>query len=179
MITLTKTDIAAIRKADDLIVRIDNNTGKSVGKVQLVKRKGLYNKDPFAQDMYHELTATVGMESLAGDREFTSGNVSAFAMVGIYHDQYTDTSAMLKSLKVGDEVRFTFWPDAHSNGYVAAAGLHADVLYMRVYRKGKSRPVKWEIYSSITPDNSARMVKGVPSSASYHEAADRIRRNAA
>ena len=174
MLTLTKTDIAALRKGDDLIVRIDGKTG---GRAMVVKRKPYYSKDPFATDVYHDLTATVGMESLRGDQEMRDGHVHAFAMIGIYHNQHTDTSAILRSLKAGDEIRFTFWADGHSNGYIAAAGLHADVLYLNHYRNGKLL-AKWEIATSVTPNNSARMVKGVPSGASYHDAARRVKENA-
>jgi hypothetical protein len=88
-------------------------------------------------------------------------------------------SGILKSLRAGDEIAFLFWPDAHSNGYVAAAGLHADLLQLSVYRKGK-RIATWNVTTSLCADNSARMCRGVPVSANYQRAAaDRRRDNAA
>lgn len=175
-LTLTKTDIAALRKADDLVIHL--NAALPTGKVSAIKRKRLYDPDPFAQDVYHTVTATVGLEGSRGHKELAEGRVKAFAMIGLYHNQHTTASALLKQLKVGDEVWFSFWPDGHSNGYIAAAGLHADLLMMRVIRKGKVIG-RWELTSSVTPDNSARMVTGVPNSASYNEAAKRINKRVA
>jgi hypothetical protein len=95
-------------------------------------------------------------------------------MAGIYHSQGAPVSSILKTLREGDEIRFSFYPDCHSNGYVASAGLHADCLYLHVTRNGKRRT--WELASSITAANSARMCRGVPKSADYDYAADERRK---
>lgn len=146
--TLTKDDIAAIRKANDLCVHL--NTNNPDGLVRLIKRKP-YNAKPFDCDQEHALPARVQMENRTV--------AQCFEMIGIYHDQGCHASNVLKTLRVGDELTFSFWPDAHSNQYVKDAGLHADVLYLDVRRDGK-RVARWEIGHSIGPDNSARMCHG-------------------
>jgi hypothetical protein len=95
-------------------------------------------------------------------------------MLGIYHKQQTGISSILKTLRVDDEITFRFHPDAHTNGYVAAAGLHADVLYLNVRRDGKTI-ARWEIDCTICPPNSARMCCGVPNSESYDRDASEAR----
>jgi hypothetical protein len=172
MTTLTTNDIYALRHADDICVHL--NLQHSTGLVRLIKRKP-YNAKPFETDQEHVLTATVKLYGHRGRNELESGAAQFFAMRGVYHNQHTALSYLLKALRVGDELEFTFWPDAHTNSYVAAAGLHADVLYLRAYRKGRVS-FDVEIETSICPDNSARMCKGVPNSESYKRDAEQARK---
>jgi len=163
---LTKLDIAAIRAANDICVHFGARHPE--GLVRLIKRKRITERDPFAVDTEHVLPAEVDFENWEHRELAKAGKVECFAMAGIYHDQHTPVSSALKSLRVGDELRFSFYPDGHSNGYVAAAGLHADVLYLHVRSNGKT-VARWDIAHSICADNSARMCRGVPSSKSYYE----------
>jgi hypothetical protein len=169
---LTKTDIAAIRKADDLCVHLGKQHGQ--GLVRLIKRKR-YDSKPFETDQEYILeNVTVGMETGLGAKALEAGTAQCFAMAGIYHDQSTPVASALKTLREGDELKFSFYPDCRSNGYVAAAGLHADCLYLHVRRNGK-RVATWVVASSICPDNSARMCIGVPTDSFYDRAAEERR----
>ena len=168
---LTKNDIAAIRGANDICVHL--NQRHPQGLVRLIKRKP-YNAKPFETDQEHDLTATVTMETFAGRQALESGAAQCFAMAGIFHNQRCEVSSILKTLRVGDVLEFSFYPDGNSNGYVAAAGLHADFLYLRVTRNGKRQC--WKLISSVCPANSARMCRGVPASADYERNAIETRK---
>jgi hypothetical protein len=164
---LTKTDIAAIRRADDICIHL--NSRNPQGLVRLIKRKG-YDAKPFETDQEYVLeTAQVRME--CGEWQ---SHYEFFAMAGIYHSQAAPVSSILKTLKAGDEITFSFWPDCHSQAYVAAAGLHADCLYLHVVSNGKRR--SFEFAHSICPANSARMCRGVPKSKDYDRAAEEGRK---
>ena len=169
---LTKTDIAAIRAADDICIHLGKRNPS--GLVRLIKRKS-YNAKPFETDQEYLLEGVkVAMETLLGKTALESGAAECFDMVGIYHSQNTPTSSILKTLRVGDELTFSFYPDCHSNGYVAAAGLHADCLYLHVTRNDKRQ--SWELASQVCANNSARMCKGVPNSRDYDHAAEERRK---
>lgn len=170
---LTKTDIAAIRAANDLCIHL--NRRHPNGLVRLIKRKS-YNAKPFETDQEYTIEgATVAMATLRGKESIEQGNVECFAMVGLYHDQHSHASCILKTLRADDEIMFSFYPDAHTNGYVAMGGLHADTLYLRVRRDGKTI-ADWELQTSICPSNSARMCRGVPDSESYKKDAEEARK---
>jgi hypothetical protein len=169
---LTKDDIHAIRNADDICVHLGSHNPQ--GLVRLIKRKP-YNAKPFETDKEHVLQdVRVTMETIRGVDAVERGVAECFAMAGIYHDQGTPVSSILKTLRVGDELTFSFYPDGHCNGYIAAAGLHADILYLRVTRNGKRHT--WELTTSICATNSARMCRGVPDADSYAKDAERARK---
>jgi hypothetical protein len=169
---LTKDDIHAIRNANDICIHLGARHPN--GLVRLIKRKP-YNGKPFETDQEYELGATVTFETSEGRRALESGSASCFAMEGIYHSQRSPVSSILNTLKVGDHLTFSFWPDAHSNAYVAAAGLHADALYLHV-RDTKGKRKSWELSNRVCTNNSARMCRGVPSGRSYEQAAEEGRK---
>ena len=169
---LTKDDIAAIRNADDICVHLGPQNPE--GLVRLIKRKPMFNAKPFETDQEHVLTAWVTMETLSGRDALERGVAQCFAMAGIYHNQSSGVSSILKTVRVGDELTFSFYPDGHCNGYVAAAGLHADILYLHVRRKGKRQT--WEFDVSVCANNSARMCRGVPNSSDYERSAEERRK---
>jgi hypothetical protein len=160
---LTKNDIHAIRKANDICIHL--NPRHPNGLVRLIKRKP-YNPKPFDQDQEHVLTATVELSHSRRDEV----SAECFAMAGIYRDQNCGVSSILMTLRAGDEITFSFYPDAHSNQYVAKAGLHADALFLHVRRNGK-RIASFEFETSVCPNNSARMCRGIPESDEYRKAA--------
>lgn len=169
---LTKTDIVAIRNADDICIHLSARNPQ--GLVRLIKRKA-YNAKPFETDQEYILEGqNVTTETTSARDALERGVAEFFAMAGIYHNQRCPVSSVLKTLKVGDELTFSFYPDCHSNGYVAAAGLHADCLYLHVRRNGKRQT--WELISSICPTNSARMCRGVINSRDYDLSADERRK---
>jgi hypothetical protein len=164
---LSKTDIAAIRKADSLCIHL--NARHPNGLVRLIKRKP-YNAQPFETDQEYVLANEhVTMETTSGRDALERGIAECFSLVSIYHSQGCPSSSILKTLRAGDELTFSFYPDCHSQMYVARAGLHADCLYLHVRRNGKRHT--FELESSICPENSARMCRGVPASESYAKAA--------
>lgn len=174
MTVLTKTDIAAFRKADQISVHL--NERNPLGRVTLIKRKP-YNAAPFETDQEYPLeNCEVRIESTRGREALASGAARCFELVYIYHSQNTPVSSILKTLRAGDEIAFCFAPDHCTNGYVADAGLHADALLLRVNRGNKYFTFELEV--SIGPDNSARMCFGVPKDSSYERMAADRRANA-
>lgn len=170
---LTKNDIHAIRRADAICVHLSPRN--PAGLVRLIKRKG-YDAKPFETDQEYVLEGvTVTFETSHGRRALEAGTADCFAMTSIYHNQHTPASGILRSLREGDSLTFSFYPDCHTNGYVAEAGLHADCLYLHVKRGEKHARQTWELESSIAPANSARMCRGVPKSDSYESDAARVR----
>ncbi|MEH2525845.1 MULTISPECIES: hypothetical protein [unclassified Bradyrhizobium] len=167
---LTKTDIAAIRKADDITIHLGANHAQ--GLVRLIKRKG-WNAQPFETDQEYILPCHVTVETTSARDALERGVASFFAMAGIYHSQRSPVSSILKTLKAGDELTFSFYPDGHTNGYVAAAGLHADILYLHVRNKAGRKT--WEFDVSVCANNSARMCRGVPNGADYERSANERR----
>ena len=150
MIKLTKQDIQAIHKADDIVVYLDANN--PTGLVKLIKRRD-WNK-PFSEDQDWVINATASIDS-----GFKDG-IHCFAMCNVKQFHYSGASSIMATLRAGDECNFRFWPDAHTNKYTANADLHGDVLYLDVRRDGKLHRT-WEFEHSICPDNTARMCKGV------------------
>ena len=173
MATLTKTDIAAIRSADQISVHLNSNCPQGI--VTLIKRKP-YNAKPFQTDQEYDLACEVRIETTRGRDALASGAARCFELVSIYHDQHTPASSILKTLRAGDEIAFCFHPDYHTNGYVADAGLHADTLLLRINRNGKY--ITFELENAVCANNSARMCNGVPSDASYQRMAEDRRANA-
>lgn len=173
MAALTKTDIAAIRKADQISIHLNANHPQ--GCVTLIKRKP-HNAGPFETDQEYPLAAECRIETTRGRDALERGAAQCFDLVYIYHSQNTPVSSILKSLRAGDEIAFCFHPDYHTNGYVADAGLHADTLLLRVNRANKY--FTYELATTICAANSARMCRGVPNGADYQRMADDRRANA-
>jgi hypothetical protein len=171
---LTKFDIAAIRKADALVIHLSKHN--SDGLVRLIKHAD--RSVPFAQDQEHVLPAEVRLHGFRGQDELKAGTASFVAHASVYWNQKGHVESILKSIREGDEIRFKFYPDAHSNGYLAMSGLHADVLFLAIDREGK-RIAEYELIVSACPSNSARMCRGLPDSESYRRTAIDARANAA
>lgn len=177
MTKLTPLDIAAMRAADRLVVIFNpsNERMRSTG-VRLVKEARKSEKTPFPQEQEHTLDCQV---SIRGQYDAAGMNrLGAFAMIGLYHNQSTPESSILRHLRAGDEIAFEFHPDMHTNGYVAAAGLHADVLLLMVDRgEGKNRKrFTFEIDSQISPNHESRMIRGLTETDSYRRDGARCRR---
>lgn len=82
---------------------------------------------------------------------------TAFVSGGGRYDRTWTTIA--QCLRVGDVVSLAFLGDHHSNGYVKVAGLHADSCELRVTRGGNRQALVFEVATTVTPSNSARMVQ--------------------
>jgi hypothetical protein len=152
---LDAVQLAALRKADDLCF-VHNYGGQSY--IRAIKRKGCYNPDPFAQDVefivacgtrWHDYAKGLGIQTMPSCFE-------AFEMVGNYPDSCWRTIA--GCLRKGDELVLEWSKDCQSP-VVNDAALHVDYVQLVVVR-GDQR-LKFHIDHSISPDNSARMIKNV------------------
>lgn len=169
--TLTKIDIAALREANRIVISYNESSDqyRKTG-VRLIRDAKKTEKTPFAEDVEHTFEACP--VSVARHGLDVTG-VTAFAHIYFYPSQHTPESTIAAMLRAGDQIEFRFMPDEHTNGYVAAAGLHADVLLLCVVR-GKQR-LTFEIESCVSPNNQARMIRGIPDSRSYRENGARCR----
>jgi hypothetical protein len=165
---LTKADIAAIRNAEDIVIHLNHKSPN--GTVKLVKRAD--RQIPFDADKDWTLSANViigGYASYSDTKSMKAGEVSCFAMIGIYHEQGHHVSSILKTLRVGDELSFVFIPDWGCNGYLAKHGLHCDVLALEIRRKHGERikTHSFNLDKSTCEDNTARMIRGVAPSKAW------------
>ena len=151
---LTKMDISAVRKADNLAV----NLYEGNQMVRAIKRFPATDSNPFAHDVEHRIAAPVVLRT--GWRQEAGSNVHCFELLYMYQDQKTPTTCVLNTLRVGDGVKFVFHADYHRTPGLAESPFHADTLLLEVYRADKLH-AKFELHTSICPDNTARMVKGV------------------
>jgi hypothetical protein len=168
---LTKADVKALRNADSLCVHLS----RDYTAVRAIKRKRYGDADPFATDQEHIVSASVALRGFRGRDGLADGRVKCFAMINLYPSQKHNATLILHTLREGDQIAFQFSPDGHTNGYLSAAGLHGDALYMRVLRQGKFI-AEWEMATSFCPSNSARMICGVPNSAHYEQDAAEARK---
>jgi hypothetical protein len=155
-------DIAALRACDRVVVAMDK---PGSNRVYAIKENRPSERDPFAKDIEYCISAPITV-----DRWETPDTARCFAYLNNYRNQLTHDSSILALLRAGDGVIFEFCPDYHSNGYIAAAGLHADALTVKVY-KGDKMVARYEIDQCCCPDNTARMCRGIPSKDSYYESA--------
>lgn len=167
--SIDKTDLAALLKADDICVHLTIDHPQ--GLVRAIKRKRHTPKDPFAQDVEHRVTATATIDNYRGQEAFDRGGVKCFELLGVYASQKSHVYSVLRTLRVGDQLVFRFYPDGHNNGYGAAGRIHVDALYLDVYRKGHLY-AKWLLDTGVGENNSARMCSGVPFSKDHQKCAD-------
>jgi len=172
---LTKLDIAALRKADFLTVRFD---GSDASKCEafLIKRAVKSERDPFATDQYHAIAAPVRVYGFDYKPEDVT-RVQCWEMLWLYWSQGGHAESVLGTLRAGDAIKFEFYPDYHSNGYLAKAGLHGDALRLHVFRGDETLRklvATWELRSQCSPDNSARMCKGIGATESYKRQAEYV-----
>lgn len=151
---LTKMDIAALKHASYILICRHREPDEE-SLFQAVKTFEKSAKNPFEHREYHTIAAPV-----RGHYNYKTPEAQyrCVTSVTLYRSQHCAASSILATLRAGDEIALEFSPDGHSNDYVRTAGLHADVLYLHVYRKGVSHAT-FELESSICPDNSARMCR--------------------
>lgn len=168
---LTKLDLAALRRCDRLVVRID---GPDETAVHAIKEPERDSTDPFARDVYHVIPAPVRMTGIMGGvTNDIKRHARCFSMMSLYRSQVNNISSAINTLKTGDKIAFYFYSDYGSNGYAAKAGLHVDALELHVWR-GDKKVAEFVIDFGCTPNNSARMIKGVPDSDWYKRSADMV-----
>jgi hypothetical protein len=180
---LTKVDVKALHAADTLVVHLSKNSPN--GRVTVIKERHENGDVWKAADgcvtrLEREIPAAVRIHNHFGGSPYAvvaEGTVSCFGHVNVYRSQHTQAAAILKSLRAGDELTFEFCPDWHNNGWIANAGLHADVLELSVRRNGQL-VVRWELEQNISPNNTARMCRGFPDPDGYADSTRRARENA-
>ncbi len=164
---LTKLDIVALRKADTVCVHL--NLDNPAGLVRAIKRADR-SKDPYAQDAEHRVTAECSLDGYRCREAFLAGRVKCYASFTVYRD--SNAASILRTLRIDDAVVFRFYPDGECNGFAAAAHLHADALYLDVYRNGAKRAT-WLVDVQIAEESTVRMCSGVPYSEFLQKAADK------
>jgi hypothetical protein len=157
--TLTKIDIAALRKADGLIVAFNRPGDLRKPRVEAFKRAPAPSaSNPYPQEGRHSIPCKVSVQY---DHEVDHGGVECWSHVNLYASQHCDGSSVLATLRAGDEIEFRFWPDAYTSDTAARAGLHGDIVNLLVHRGGRhAATFLWEV--SFCPDNTARMCKHAP-----------------
>jgi len=171
---LTAEDVSALRKAESVTFHL--NTGGFFSGIRVSLRS--YTGD---QRIYTATEQRLFPQPDSGDRqreivpaENTAGGFTehashvlgghgteCFHMIhSAQYDQEWLTVAGL--LKAGDEIHLNWTADAHTNGLMRDNSLHGDRLRLCIVRPSKVR-LMFAIATSVSYDNSARMVRLVPS----------------
>lgn len=158
--TLTKLDIAALRKADDICfdhnVRRAGRDSERASFVRAIKRSRATETDPYATDTTHRIEVGSGIHSFADGEGYGEATFTAFHMA---HN--VGMSAALATawamLRAGDRLDLD-WVRGNSSGYLEEAGLHRDELRL-VVRRGDKSVGTFLVAVSVCPDNSARMTQ--------------------
>ncbi len=149
---LTKLDIAAIKQATYLVIANDRTKGEGP-LVQAVKEYEKTEATPFPQSVYHTMPVPVSVQY-----QYKMPEAKYACVTSTHFYELDHASSVLATLRTGDAIAFLFYPDAHTNGYLEDAGLHGDILYLNVFRKGK-QCARFELAHSNCRDNSARMCR--------------------
>jgi hypothetical protein len=134
MAELSKIDVAALRKCNTIVVRMDRKDGTS--SVYAVKNATKSERDPFACDQHHLVPAEV---ILSHSYRMSVREVDCIAHLyfspGGECLDVTDTA--VAALRAGDILGFTFYMDAMTTGRMSDAGFSSDCLYLTISRGGK------------------------------------------
>ena len=166
--TLTKMDIAALRKADRLSIHF-NGRDPDKNIVRAIKDNRPSEANPYAQDIEHRIAIPIRCRAYNGHGDYVSAEdikaVTCFAHVYFYHAQHTAASTIVQMLRAGDEAWFEFIGDGHTTYAMDERGeFHGDELVLHVERgEGKARKhLEFVMDHGTCLDNSARMVRGLP-----------------
>ena len=163
---LTRDDVAALRKADEIIFRsrpgashieavVENGFGDQPRVYTKVEQR-LFPEFESAYNQERKRYLAVGTSYANYGESAPTTHAVAFAM--FCSAQFTDTWKTVASLlKVGDTLTLSWTADGNSNDYTKAVELHADTLRLVVTR-GQQRLI-FLLDTSICLNNSARMVK--------------------
>lgn len=162
---LTRTDIAALRKADLVSFHYnvrrtsDDGANDRVTVIRAHKRPTYAERerDPFAREIVHEIDlGAANLHRVTNHGERHDGGWTAYE--SILSAQYVETwRTAVRSLKVGETIMM-HWTRDNNSETIRKAGLHVDELTISVGVQGKS--ARWyHIDTRITPDNTARMIQ--------------------
>ena len=155
-ISLSRQDIAALRKADDLV--FTHRDGASY--IRAIKRVTDKDKqrDPWADDKEHRINADVEFRDYKN--EFLHGNWSAFEMFNgaQYSRQWQTIAGFLRPL---DQLTL-MWTANNNSQILDEANLHNDMLRVHVKRITKSNKTKNFVFLvdvRTSKNNTARMIR--------------------
>lgn len=161
---LTRQDIEALRRATTVSFHAGPNliggwgmyiraTWES-GRAPTVKTKDLFPTDhypEFAKPERYERERVIVTQT-------DPVRYDAFAMV--HSSQYSNRWQTIAAfLRKGDIVGLVWRPDYGTNDYLRQHRLHADELHLVIARGKKN--YTFCVATSVTPENTARMVRGV------------------
>jgi len=157
---IDKADIAALRKAHDVVFSHSNGESRIRG---ILSRHGV--------DGGVQVTIACGTHftDYAKERTFLTQLpvFTAFEMIGAV--QYSESwQTIVRLLRVGDKLTLHWRRDSWRTSNLDAADLHGDDLQLIVDRSKNARVTArmvFNVRTSICPDNTARMIRDVH----YHQ----------
>ena len=160
-ISLSRQDIAALRKADD--VCFYRRKGESYIRAMKRVTQAEKDKDPWADDKEHRISCGTDFHNYGN--EFDSNDWNAFEMVhgaGVSR-QWATIAGFLRPL---DQLTL-MWIANNNSQIIEEKQLHHDMLRLHVLRRtkgrhgshGKTKNFVFHVSSSITPNNTARMIR--------------------
>lgn len=150
---LTKQDVAAIRKADDIDARLDQ-----YGQhwIHCIKRRtpAELDDDPYLEDQVYKILVGGGVTSY----EAYEAPLVAY---GDISKRYGHCTAFKHLVRVGDIVRLV-WVRGNNCQYLTEKNLTRDELHVSIVRatdKNGRRPIEFTTDVRVTPNNTARMTR--------------------
>lgn len=162
---LTKELLKELKECRSLVVRRDRegNTEMQLFFEDEVRGKKIDTDKSYLVDSYLVTNEVrdYDKEEYPTILEADPKNSICCAHVSFYHSQKSKASTLLKLLKVGDNINFGFYAN-YGNQYTAKAGLHHDIMEVRILRDDRYFG-EFTLSESICPQNSARMINPSPS----------------
>lgn len=148
MAELTKDQIKALKTADTVCFRRITNEDKSIKETIELHKK--VKDSPWNEEK------TIIIE-LTASNTLTFKQFDAFSMIGScqFDNCYMSVTNILKP---GDELTLSWEKDYLTSNLLKDAGLHGDVLLLKITRKN-NKSLIFNINQSITLNNSARMIQ--------------------
>jgi len=152
MTTLTKIDVAAMKKADHIVFRHVR------GESQIEAIKEADERNPFEQVRVVACSAKFVDYS---DRKVFSSALDTFTGFEMFHtpNYNEEWTTIIGLLREGDELTLVWTRDGFTCQNHKDAALHGDRLSLAVQRGEKT--MRFHLETRVCPDNSARMIKSV------------------
>lgn len=173
MSVISKTDLAALRKADSIVFHHDrpgDRVNGTAGRIRCLKRLSAreQEQDPFAPDSREYGIDCESWIKFPGDsipKDCTPTDfrdkLRAAEVMSVYrfHNNGSVLSTVIDLIRANDTVKLSWYYDA-GNNYTQNGGLHSDMLELHIERPGKkqSKHFAFLLRYSVCPDNSARMI---------------------
>lgn len=172
---MSKVDIKAMREADRIVFhhdrRSDVSDGDNPGRIRCIKRNSVsareanpflpYESEYEIKDLYSWVSYPPDAIPDGMDSDIFKGQIRGATVEYpyAYNPGGNVLNTFISLLRPGDEVSLWWYYDA-GNGYLERAGLHKDVLRVKItrYLKRQTKRFTFAIASSVCEDNSARML---------------------